>query len=83
MGSAGGPPHDVVAHRKECGARECEGDAEHTEVLWARPLAGEGDATGDDERGADEEERAQRLVEQRQRDPDRHQRRGADQDRRP
>lgn len=82
MGSASRPTDDVVADGEEGGAREREGGAEQPEMLRALPLAGECDTTGDDKRGAEDEEWAQRLVQHCERDPHRHQRRDPDQDRR-
>ena len=76
------PAHGVVARREERCAREREDDAEHAEAGRSPGIEREGGAAGDDERRPDEEDGPERLVEEREREQHRAERRGADEDRR-
>ena len=74
---------DVVADREQPRAREREDGADRPKVLGSCPLERKRGAAGDDQRRPDQEPGIERLVQHDERDRDRDQRRGADQDRRP
>jgi hypothetical protein len=74
---------DVVTHREEDGRGDREERAQAPEVRRTDALAGQRDPAGDDQAGADEQQRPQRLAEEDERDRDGDERRGAHQHRGP